>query len=247
MKASVSPWAIFAAVGLAVISTIPASGQDVLVLTNGQRREAKITGIDGDKIKFKAGPVESSLPLAQIQSVTMEAPKEFQQALEKWQAGDAAGTLKILTPLVTTFRKVPAPWAELASALLGEVLIANGDVAGAEKAFADFQAAYPQATGLADLGLALLAIEKGDFTAADAKARPVAEQARKTLLADSAKGAEFGQALYIMGAVEENAGNLPEALDNYLLVTTVFYSDAATADKARQRAEALAKKNVNVP
>lgn len=247
MKASVSPWTILSVALFVAITAPTLSAQDTIVLKNGQRRDAQVTGIDGDKVKFKAGPVESSLPLDQVESVAMQPPKEFQQALASWQSGDAAAALKTLEPLVLKFRKLPAPWAQQASALLGEVLIAKGDLPAAEKAFEEFQKAYPDATSLADLGIARLSIERGDFAEADAKARPVAETAKQTLLADSQKSAEFGQALYIMGAVEENAGNLPDALENYLLVTTTFYADAATAQKAREKADALLKKNVSVP
>ena len=248
MKASASPRTLLIVAILAASTAGMACAQDALVLTNGQRREVQVIGVTGDRLVFKSGPAETSLPLAQIEAVKMAAPKNFEQVLEMRKGPDAAKALPILKTLVEKFRGLPSPWAERASAMLGDAMLDAGDVAGAEAAFTAFQSAYPKAQSLADLGLARLALEKKDYATAGAKAAPMVEAARQTLFAGPRKSAEYGQACFIMGAVLEEQGKLPEALETYLLATTVFYEDQTVAAKARARADALAsEKNVSVP
>jgi predicted Zn-dependent protease len=249
MKASVSPRASKYALCLILLATsVSSRAQDVLVLKNGQRRDVQVLGVSEGRVRFKAGPAETTLPLDQVASVRMQAPKAFDDAVNVWKTGDAAKTLPVLKPLVENFRSLPTPWAERASALLGNVLLEAGDVAGAEAAFAAFQQAYPDATGLADIGLARLAVEKKDFATATTKLAPIVEAGRKTLLAETGKSSEYGQAFYLMGNVLENDGKFPEALEHYLLAVTIFYEDTAVVARAQSRADALIKeKNVSVP
>jgi TolA-binding protein len=249
MKASVSPKALFLTLVLSPF-LVPLAGwaQDTLVLTNGQRREGQVLGVTEGRIKFKSGPAETSLPLEQVSSVLMAPPQTFEQALTTWKTGDAAKTLPILKPLVQNFIGLPAPWVQRAAALLGEVLLESGDTAGAEAAFSNFQKFYPNATGQAEIGLARLAVEKKNFDEAATKLAPIVESAKKTLLAESGKSAELGQACYLMGTVLENQGKYPEAMEHYLLAVTVFYEDPVVSAKAQARADSLAKeKNASVP
>jgi predicted Zn-dependent protease len=249
MKASFSPTGlVFAIFCAAVILPASASGVDTLILTNGQRREGEILGVANDRVRFKAGPVETALPLDQVEAARMEPPAKFEQALEAWQNGDAAATLQVLKPLVENFNGLPAPWVQRAAALMGTVLIEAGDIDAARAAFEQFQSTYPDAQGLAELGLARLAIEDGDLDAAETRLMPIVSEAKETLAAESSKSSEYGQALYLHGTILEKRGNLPDAMENYMLTTTIFYEDAAAATKARKRATELSEeKNTKVP
>ncbi len=249
MKASVTPKAILSAL-LFFPAFLPSivQAQDTLVLTNGQRQEVQILGVADGRIRVKKGPAESAMPLEQVASVRMAPPKAYGEALAAWKTGDAAKTLVPLKSVISTFNGLPVSWAERASALLGEVLLESGDIPGAEAAFANFQKSYPKATGLADIGLARLAVEKKNYEEAAAKLAPLVEVARQTMLAESGRSAELGQACYLMGNVLENQGKYPEAMEHYLLAVTVFYEDPVTVSRAQARADALSKeKNAAVP
>ena len=97
------------------------------------------------------------------------------------------------------------------------------------------------------MALARLAIAKKDFDGARVKLVPVVEMAKAAKLPDSATGAVYGQALYLLGQVQESSAENAEALENYLLAVTLFHEDEAVAAKAAERAKALKEKNVIVP
>lgn len=219
----------------------PAIAQDTVVLTNGQTREGKIVGISAGNIKIKIGPAETSLPLAQVQTVTMQPPVEYPQALAAWQARDSQKALTLLKPLVTTFNGLPTPWAERASATLAEIYLANNQLAEAETTLAAFEKAYPESLQRLNLAKATLALSRNDLAAVKATVTPIVTEAKGVKLAEPDKSAAYGQAFYLMGRVHEAEGNFPEALQDYLSTVTIFYEDSAAVAKARERADILIK------
>ncbi len=242
MKASVSPRALglaLAAVTLIVSSS--ARAQDVVVQTDGVRREGQILGLSNGQLKIRVGPVETSVPMTQVASVTKPEPQSYAEAIGFLASGNPARALETLKPIVDGFRGLPVPWVERGSAVLGDVYLALGKSDDAEAAYAAFQKAYPKSASLADLGLARLAIEKKDFATASAKLTPLTAAAEKVIIAAPAESAVYGQAFYLMGQIHEAEGKPTEALKDYLSAVTLFYEDQAVVAKARERADILMK------
>ncbi len=229
-----------------------ALAQDAVILKTNVRSEGQILGVANNAIKIKVGPAETSIPVAQVASVTMKAPKAYDDAMAMWKTGDAQKTLPLLKPVVDNFRGLPVLWAQGASALLGEVYLSLDQIPAAETAFAEFQKAYPTATSVSDIGLARLAVSKAspsaaDYATAKTKLAPIIEESKKAVLAESGKSSTYGQAYYLMGIIQESEKALPEALQSYLTTVTIFYEDQAVAAKAQERADALTKQQVIVP
>ena len=153
----------------------------------------------------------------------------------------------MLAPLAQNFKGLPTIWAQRASALLGEVYLAASQTDKAEAAFADFQKLYPDAGSSVDVGLAELAIAKKDYGGARAKLDPIVAKAKAIKLPDSDTSAVYGQALYLLGQVQESSAENAEALENYLLAVTLFHEDQAVVAKATERANALKEKKTIVP
>jgi len=247
MNASVSRLSCVALIAIFATAASPLA-QDVVVQKDKQRREGEILGVADGKLKIKIGPVETSLPMDQVASVTKAPPKAYDDALSAWQGGNANKTLGLLKPIVDAFRGLPTDWAERASALLGDVYLSLDQLPAAEAAFAEFTKSYPGATSLSDIGLARLAVSKKDFASAKTRLAPIVAEAEKVVVAGAGKGATYGQAFYLMGIVNENEGAYPEALRNYLSAVTLFHDDKAVVAKAQERAEFLVKeKQVIVP
>jgi tetratricopeptide (TPR) repeat protein len=224
------------------------TAQDFIVQKDGQRREGEILGVVDGKLKIKVGPAETGIAMDQVASVTKNAPKGYEDAIKAWQEGNANKALGLLKPVVEAFRGLPTEWAERAAALLGDVYLSLGQLPAAESAFAEFTKSYPNATSLADIGLARLAVSKKDFAAAKTRLLPIVSEADKVIAAPAGKSAAYGQAFYLMGMVHESEGAYPEALRDYLSAVTLFHDDRAIVAKAQERADVLVKeKQVIVP
>jgi tetratricopeptide (TPR) repeat protein len=247
MKASASPKLLVITVLALAGSLVRLPAEDVVVLKNGQRRPGTILKISGGQLKLKVGPAETGIPMNQVVSVTMAPPKSYLDALQQWKDGDAAKTLETLKPLVEKFLGLPTPWAERSAALLGDVYLSLDRIPEAEAAFTTFQTAYPDSGSLSDIGLARLAVTKGDYAAARGKLIRIVEEAVGVKMAPAGKSAMYGQAFYLMGIIRESEGTQPEALQDYLTAVTLFHEDDAIAAKARERADILIEKNVIVP
>jgi len=248
MKASVSPRILMIALVAVAGTMLRLSAQDVVVQKNNLRSEGQVLSVADGKLRIKIGPAETSIAMDQVASVTKAVPAAYENALAEWAKGDANKTLAVLKPLVDTFPGLPTPWAERASALLGEVYLSLDQLPAAEAAFAAFQKAYPGSASLSDIGLARLAVAKKDFAAAKTKLTPLVPEAAKVKMAEAGKSAMYGQAFYLMGVVRESEGAYPEALQDYLSAVTLFYEDKAVVAKAQERATFLAtEKKTIVP
>lgn len=246
MKASIPRFlAVCAALGFAASG--PLSAQDVIVQKDGQRREGEITGMKGESIRIKVGPVETAVPLANAASVDMKAPAEFDAALQTWQSGNPAAALAKLTPLVQKFRGLPVPWVVRASALLPEALLAANRTADAESALQDFKKAYPDSAAAADLVTARLSFAKGHLDDARTRLEPIVQSAKGVKLPGGPEAVSYSQAICLLGDVQNQSGDKPAALANYLLVTTLFNDDASSAKRAAEQAEILQNEKTIVP
>lgn len=240
MKASPLPGLLLAA---ALLSAGGAWGslraQDVIVLKSGVSREGKVTGVSNGNVRLQTAAGGTGTPLAEISEVRMEAPPEFDAAASQLAAGDAKGAVTALQKLNDTYAGLPAPWAQRAAAMLGDARLAAGDSAGAKLAYDQFSRTYPQATTLANLGMARLAVDEGDYDKAEDLLKPVLEASAKTAFPLPSDGPALSQGHYLMGRVREAAGDLPGALRHYLEASAVFPFDRNAAATAQSRADAL--------
>lgn len=235
MKAS--PLALLLLLGL--LGSGPVAAQDTVVLKSGITREGKVIGVSGGNVRVQTPNGTTGTPLADVREIRMAAPPEFEAAAAQLAAGDAKGAVAALTRINETFAGLPAPWAERAAALLGDARLAAGDEAGATAAYDNLTKTYPQATALANLGRARLAVGAGRFDEASPLLKPVLADADKIAFPAPADGPPLCQAYYLMGRVQEAAGDHQAALASYLKASALFPFDQNAAADAQKRADAL--------
>lgn len=246
MKAS-PPRLLALIVSMAACSFATLCAQDAVVQKDGKSSSGTITGVRANAVRIKIGPVETAVPLANVKSVTMAPPADYTAAVEAWSKGDAATTITKLIPVVQTFKGLPTAWAERACSILPEVYLTINKPAEAEAALAEFQKLYPGSTSSTQLLLARLSLSKKDFIGAKARLEPLVKEAKAAKLPKGSEAVTYSQALLLMGNVEEQSGQKPEALENYLLVTTIFNKDNAATAQAAERAKVLNEEKVIVP
>jgi hypothetical protein len=247
VKASSLP-GILPVVALAAVSLCLASvqAQDSVVLKTGVTREGKITGAKDGSIRLQMGAAATGIPIADIVEIRMAAPPEFDAAAAQLARGDAKGAVVALQKINTDYAGLPAAWAERAAAMLGDAKLAAGDAAGAKEAYAAFSRTYPKATALANLGLARLAVDGGQFDEAGKLLTPVLAKSATTAFPEPADGPPLCQGHYLMGRVREAAGDKQAALEHYLTASAVFPFDRTAAAEAKTRADKLRSENAGL-
>ena len=214
-------------------ATVSASSQDAVVMKTGLTREGKVTGVSGGNVRLQIQAGSSTgIPLAEIREVRMEAPPEFDAATSRLAGGDAVGAVEALQGINATYPGVPAPWARQAAALLG-------DLEGATAAYDKLAQTYPEATALANLGRARLAVEAGQFDQAALLLEPLLMASDQTAFPLPTDAAPLCQAHFLHGRVQEAAGDYQGALASYLMASALFPFDQQAAAGARQRADTL--------
>ena len=229
-----------------------ASAQDVIVPNVGEPRTVKVIGISpsGTSLEFLVGAGKLGLPLNTIKEVRMNPPAEYGQAMAAFAAKDYGKSLTLLKGVVDKFKGVPAPWAQQATSMLGDIYIQANDLAKAEAAYNDFKKLYPSGGSLqSEVGLSRLAVAKKDYATAKAKLEPITDAALKEKIVNPVNALAYSQAFLVSGQVKEAEGNLPGALEDYLRTVTFFYHDRTAVATAQERADALraAHKEVTVP
>ncbi len=249
VKASSLPSLLLAA-GLAFgLAAGSAKAQDKVTLRSGPVREGRVVGVAGGNLRLEikapggAAATTISMPLADVKEIAMADPAEFTAAAERLAKGDAKGAAAALDKINQTFAGLPAAWAQRAAAMLGDAKLAAGDKAGAKAAYDRFGKTYPQATDLADLGMARLAVDEGKYQEAETRLAKVLASSSKTAFPPPAQAPMISQGHYLMGRVREAAGDNQAALEHYLKAATVFPFDRNAAADAQARADALRAKN----
>ena len=250
VKASSLPGLLLAAgIAIAAVVAAPARAQDKVALRTGPAQEGKVVGVSGNILRLEikmpgsAATATKSLPLADVTEVTMDDPPEFTAAADRLAKGDAKGAAAALDRLTQAFAGLPAAWAQRASAMLGDAKLAAGDKAGAKAAYDRFAKTYPQATALADLGMARLAVDEGKFKDAETRLSKLLASSDKTVFPPAAQAPMLSQGHYLMGRVLEASGDNQGALENYLKAAAVFPFDRNAASDAQARADELRAKN----
>jgi predicted negative regulator of RcsB-dependent stress response len=240
MKASpLAPRLLAILVCCVLASAAGVSAQDAVVLQSGETREGKVVGVSGGNVRLQIDGGATGIPLRDIREIRMAAPPEFDAAATQLATGNASGALAALQKINETFAGLPAPWAERAAAMLGDAKLATGDTAGARAAYESFRTTYPQAPALANLGMARLAVDAGNYDEAAPLLEPILAQSATTAFPPPAEAGALTQAHYLSGRINEAAGDHQAALEHYLKASAVFPFDRASAASAQTRADEL--------
>jgi tetratricopeptide (TPR) repeat protein len=234
--------------GCAFLFGATALSQDIVITTDNQQRQVKVTGVSpSGQLEFLVGQGKLGLALSSVKEVRMAPPPEYSQAFQAYQAKDFKKTLDLIKPIADRFKGMPSPWAQQAVSMLGDLYIALNDLPKAEAAYVDFKRLYPNGGSLqSDVGLSRLAVAKKDYDTAKTKITPITEQAFKEKTPTLSNALAYSQAFLVSGQVKEAEGNFSGALEDYLRTVTIFYQDRAAVSAAMDRADTLRKEHKDV-
>jgi tetratricopeptide (TPR) repeat protein len=222
-----------------------AGAQDVVTKQDNSQVQGKVIGVSGTNLQIQVGQGLIGLPLGQVKAVTMPTPPEFSQAVQAFEKQEYPRAQQILNVLANKYKGIPTSWAQQATAMLGDVHVALGDLTRAEAAYKDFQRFYP-GSPLADIGIAAVAVNKKDYATAKEKLEPVTSKALTEKNVPLAMALAYSKAFYLSGQAKEAQGDAQGALEDYLRTVTLFYHDRGSVALAQQKADELRKANPDI-
>jgi tetratricopeptide (TPR) repeat protein len=207
-----------------------------------------VVGVRGTQVVIRDARGEASYDLSKIQEVRKAAPPEFKKGQDLIEAGKMEESLTLIKGVADRYKGLPTTWAREATSMVGNIYISLGKLPEAEAAFNEFQKTYPASGSIAaNVGMARIAAERGNFAQAKSVAEPLVADALAKKTVTRSESQLFGQAYYVLGKVAEGEGKLPEAMENYCRTVSIFYQERAVVTEAEKRIDALRKKGITTP
>jgi tetratricopeptide (TPR) repeat protein len=234
----------------ALCLTLRVVADDQIVKKNGDVISGRITGVTngGAMIESKApsgGVAKFPVLLADIKSVNMAVPPE----VAKVQAtGTPPGeVIAALETPVRTFAGLPAPWVADAMAQLGDAYSQVGQTDKALAVYDEIARLYPDPNSpyilLSEASKAQVSLDAGKIDEAMKGVQPIVDKANEDIAPSPINGSAYAKAFIVYGRGLTAEKKLPEALEAFLTVKTMFYQNPALVAEADHYAKDLRDKN----
>jgi tetratricopeptide (TPR) repeat protein len=228
---------------------LAARAQDRIVLTNGSMISGEILGVADGQVSVSShasngGLVQIQYALGSIKSVVMAEPADVSQA----QNAPPATVISVLAPELKKFAGLPAEWVVTGMAQLAQAYAATGQPALATDIYNQITTLYPTGPYRAQAvaGKAQLSLQQGHTAEALAAVQPLIDLANKNIAPSPADGAIYASAFLVYGQAMQAQKKLPQALEAYLTVTTMFYQNPTLTAQAGTLAQKLRDQNPGI-
>jgi tetratricopeptide (TPR) repeat protein len=223
--------------------------QDQIVEINGKVDVGRITGFSGTGAMIvtrtpAGGTATYPVPNYMIQSVTMTPPKKVTQ-LQETPNAQPGEVIAALEGPVKQYAGLKATWVVDAMAQLGDAYSQVGQDDKALEIYNNIGALYPNSpyTAVADASRAQLDLESGQVDDALKIVQPIVEKANLDLAPSPVNGSTYAKAFIVYGRVLEAQKKLPEALEAFLTVKTMYYQNPNVVAEANHYAQELRSQN----
>ncbi len=181
--------------------------------------------------------------IADIKSITMDTPPAVAQV--EAPTTPPGQVISALQGPVDQFAGLPAKWVVDAMARLGDAYSQVGQTSKALEIYNKIGALYPNSpyTAIADASRAQVEVDDGKFDDAMQIVQPIVTRANQDLAPSSIDGSTYAKAFIVYGRVLESQKKLPEALEAFLTVKTMFYQNPNTVAEAEHYAQELRSQN----
>jgi len=228
--------------------TFHAAADDQIVKIDGSVVSGHITGFSDGAATIQirtsnGGSAAFPVMSTDIQSVTMTPPPAVTQA----QAPNTppAQVIAALEGPVKQYAGLKAGWVVDAMAQLGDAYSQMGQTDKALEIYNEIGTLYPNSpyTAVADASRAQVDVNAGKIDEALKIVQPIVEKANQDLAPSPVDGSTYAKAFIVYGRVLEAQKKLPEALEAFLTVETMFYQNPNVAAEATHDAQALRSQN----
>ena len=247
-----SRFALAYVIALATVCvTLRAVADDQIVKTDGTTVSGRITGVSDGAATVEsqiAGGGKANFPvmLADIKSITMAAPP----AVAKAEAPNTppGQVIAALESPVNQYAGLPAGWVVDAMAQLGDAYSQVGQTDKALAIYNKIGALYPNSpyTAVADASRAQVDVDGGKIDDALKIVQPIVDKANQDIAPSPVNGSTYAKAFIVYGRVLEAQKKLPEALEAFLTVKTMFYQNPNLVAEADHYVQQLRAQNPDI-
>ena len=228
------------------LAALPAGADDQIIKKDGTSISGQINGVSNGQVivtsrASNGSTVKLSYYITDIQSVLMQPPAD----LAKARGGTPDVSIPILEPLVKQFAGLPSDWVADAMVQLADAYDATGKSVQAGAIYDQINQLYPGRgyTNLAVAGKAKMSLQQGKIDEALAMLQPVIDKANQNLAPSPADGRLYANIFLVYGQALEKQKKLPQALEAYLTVKTMFYQNPTLVESAEQSIKTLRDQN----
>jgi tetratricopeptide (TPR) repeat protein len=184
--------------------------------------------------------------ISDIKSITMDTPDAVKQVQSP--STPPGQVIAALEAPVKQYAGLPAKWVVDAMAQLGDAYSQVGNTTKALEIYNDIGTLYPNSAyvNIANASRAQVDVDGGKFDEALQIVQPIVEKANQDLAPSPVDGATYAKAFIVYGRVLEAQKKLPEALEAYLTVKTMFYQNPTLAAEADHYVQELRTHNPGV-
>jgi tetratricopeptide (TPR) repeat protein len=229
--------------GFCVLQSI---ADDQLIKKDGTKITGQVMGVSGGQVTVSihspnGGIAKVPYYLSDIQSVTMTPPAGMAAA----QGAAPTAVITTLEPLIKQFAGLPTDWVVEAMGQLAQAYDAQGQTDHALELYNQIDSLYPGSKYHleAAAGKAMVSLKQGKIDEALVEIQPIVDQANKNLVPSPEEGRLYANAFLVYGQVLQAQKKLPQALEAFLTVKTMFYQNPTLVEQADQFAGKLRDEN----
>jgi tetratricopeptide (TPR) repeat protein len=229
--------------------TLRAVADDQIVKNDGSPPiVGHITGVSDGAANIltrtpSGGTASFPIMISDIKSISMDAPAAVKQA--ETPGTPPGQVIPALEGPVNQFAGLPAQWVIDAMAQLGDAYSQVGQTDKALEIYNKIGSLYPHSSyvNVANASRAQVDVEAGKLDEAMQIVQPIVDKANQDIAPSPVDGATYAKAFIVYGRVLEAQKKLPQALEAFLTVKTMFYQNPNLVAEADHYAQDLRTKN----
>jgi tetratricopeptide (TPR) repeat protein len=230
------------------VLTLRGLADDQIVKTDGTAVTGHITSVSDGAVTIQTrtpsgGTAAFPIMISDIKSIAMDPPPAVAQVqAPNTPPGDV---IHALEGPVNQFAGLPAKWVVDAMARLGDAYSQVGQTDKALEIYNKIGTLYPHSAyiNVANASRAQVDVDAGKFDDALQIVQPIVDKANQDLAPSPIDGATYAKAFIVYGRVLQAQKKLPEALEAFLTVKTMFYQNANVVAEADHYAQQLRSQN----
>jgi TolA-binding protein len=211
---------------------------DLIFTRDGIVHTGEVARVDAEGVFLKLPVGELKLFKTDIARVQIDKPAAYDTAVAALKSQKFSEALNHLKPLVERYSGLSVPWIEQAMLQLGEAYLGVGDSAAAKRTYDAFAKLYPGSPRAAavEVKYARVLVAQKDCARATELLKKFLEPRLKSHFLTDEQTTAVAEALVLLGDCQRAAGLLNDALDNFLMVLTLFNTDDERTTEAKYKA-----------